>query len=1396
MLALRYGMALVAISRFALAPAQGSDPAFAERIVPLVARYCSACHQGEDAEGDLDLTAFRDVDSVRAQAEVWQEVGEMLDSGQMPPPEADQLPDEQRAELRGWVHDFLKEEGRRRAGDPGPSVLRRLNNAEYTYAIRDLTGLELLAPAAEFPIDGAAGEGFTNAAAALAMSPALVAKYFDAAKRTAEHAVLLPEGLRFSPSTTRRDWTEEALAEIRSLYDRYSDPQGATQVNLQGIVLDTNGGGRLPVERYLAALLAEREALESGRRRPAEVACDRGLSPKYAELLWKSLAAPQPDASPLLDSLRERFRAAAPDDAPAIAAEIARWQQALWKFSSVGHIGKRGGPKSWMGPVDPLAARHEIRVPLPAPNADGLVTLYLVVGDAGDGAEHDFAVWERPRLVSAGRPEVLLRDVRGLAGKLQSRRERIFDQAAACLAAASEAVSAAQPVEIAGLAARHDVDREALSAWFEYLGVDAGGPAPVDAPLTRTASGLGGHDLVRAWVGDDALSVAANASDQHVRIPGNMPPRSVGVHPSPSRRVAVGWRAPQATTITVTGSVVHAHPECGNGVTWTLDFRRGAAHRTLGEGVSLGGSPIAVGPFENLALRAGDLVVLAIGPRDGNHSCDLTNVDLTLRDDARQWNLAHDVSPDILAGNPHADSEGNAGVWSFFSEPADRDGGPPIPAGSLLARWQAASNVEEQRALASEIERLLHRDAATLPEASPDAALHQQLTSLGGPLLSAGLSELSEQAATRAGDEGPGLDPTGFGRHPDGSTIDAASLCVQAPSVIEVRLPGDWLAGAEFVSSGSLHAATAAEASVQMQALAVRPADAGGLQPAGGRETIAPGRWTDNNRSLVHETPILARDSGAAWQRFLAAFDEFRRVFPAALCYTKIVPVDEVVTLTLFHREDEPLRRLMLSDEETARLERLWDELRYVSQDALTLVDAFEQLYQFATQDADPAAFEPLRQPIEERAAEFRRQLTQSEPSHIEAVVRLAESAYRRPIRDEEARELRALYSVLRSEELPHEAAVRLLIAKVLVSPAFLYRIEAASGGEPSEAFPALDDWELASRLSFFLSASLPDAELRAAAAAGRLRDPAALKAHARRLLGDAKVRRLAAEFGCQWLHVYDFATHDEKSDQAFPQFADLRGAMHEEAIAFLADWFRRDGSLHELLDADHSLLNEPLARHYGLEGVQGPEFRRVEGLQAQGRGGVLGFAAALSKQSGASRTSPILRGNWVCEVLLGEKLPKPPAGVPPLPEAPPEGLNERRMTERHTTEAACAKCHLRIDPFGFALEGFDAIGRRREADTRVRLPDGAEVEGLAGLRQYLLTARRDDFVRQFCRKLLGYALGRAVQLSDEPLLEEMLADLAAGDYRVGVAVERIVASPQFRRIRASEPLPPEQPKS
>ncbi len=458
-----------------------------------------------------------------------------------------------------------------------------------------------------------------------------------------------------------------------------------------------------------------------------------------------------------------------------------------------------------------------------------------------------------------------------------------------------------------------------------------------------------------------------------------------------------------------------------------------------------------IGPFDRVRLQQGDLLSVIIGAREGNHSCDLTGVDLRLTTtDAtpQTWSLANDVAGNVLAGNPHNDSAGRPNVWHFYTEAIQAETIDTIlPAGSLLARWQSSESQAEKHLLAEQLERLLTGPAPSRDATDPDAQLYRQITSLAGPLF-AGVRTL----ATKSEANNWGLDPKLFGKHPDGTAIDAASLSARAPSVIAIRLPADLVANSEFATTGTLAGKNTTEGSVQLE-VARSPLDARtSLLPAGTAVEDTKGMWTSNNQTVAYRLPVLTQKGGAAEKRMESAFEEFRRIFPAALCYTKIVPVDEVVTLTLYHREDEPLSRLILNTRQKAKLDRLWNELHYVSRDAIALVDVFEQLWQYATQDADPSKFEPLRQPILTRAATFRQLLADTEPRHVDAVLKLADRAYRRPISEAEKSQLRSLYQHLRQQDLPHDEAIRLMLARVFVSPAFLYRAETAPPGKHAVA--------------------------------------------------------------------------------------------------------------------------------------------------------------------------------------------------------------------------------------------------------------------------------------------------------------------------------------------------------
>jgi len=1335
------------------------EQAYQPEVQLLLKRYCYKCHSGDDSEGEIDLEAFATMADVRRSPKVWLKVREMLDSRQMPPKDKKQPTDDERSRLQTWVRAYLRSEAQARAGDPGPLVLRRLNNAEYNSTVRDLTGVPSLDPTREFPVDGAAGEGFTNSGAAQGMSPALVTKYLDAAKEVAAHAVLTPEGIRFSPYTTERDRTDKLMARIQAFYRQFTEDSGGSAVNLHGIKFTTNQGGRLPVARYLAATLAERDELTSGATTIETVAEERGLNAKYLRALWETLSADKADDGTLLGGLQERWRKTTSDDPSKLVAEIDQAQKKMWKFNKIGHIGREGGPPRWMEAVGVrtlIATRQDFKWELPTASDGKDVVFYLATRDAGDGNDSDYVVWKNLRLEGGERPPLALREVAGLQKRIDQQRLEMLGHTVSYLAAARAVKTES---DVAKVAAAHKVDAETLKGWLDYLAIGRDSAVKVEGHLIKKTNS---RESISGWAAHspDSLPMeVANSSDKDENIPGLAKAHSVVVHPTPTHYAAVGWQSPVDGVVRLEAGVVDAHHTCGNGAEWLLQHRVAGKTAALWQGeYELGGS--AKMTPTTVSVRKGEVLSLIIGARKNSHICDLTSIEFVIGETSgakRVWDLARDVSPNLHAGNPHADSHGNQNTWHFYQgemAKADKGASPivTVPPRSILAAWLAEEDAAKQSELARRVQALA--TGATRNDAnSPDALLQRQLRSLSVPIDLATL-----QKDLKPGDR--------FGRHPLGHAVDSADLVVRAPEVIEFRVPAELARDRELVGTAELDAKHGFEGSVQVQVLTSRPAAL----------------------SVTANDPILVRKGSSARERIEGPLSRFCNLFPPALCYARIVPVDQVVTLTLFHREDDHLRRLMLDDRQAADLDGLWDELFYVAREPLKYEVAFEQIREFATQDRPDLvkAWAPHVDSVNNRAEAFRRRLVATEPVHVEAVVEFADRAWRRPLSDSEKQGLRGLYQQLRESGIPHEEATRLTIARVMTSPAFLYRKEQPASGD--KAAPVTGP-ELANRLSYFLWSSMPDAELRGMALAGTLIGDQALIKQTQRMLDDPRIRRLAIQFACQWLHLRNFDQNDDKNEKLYPEFATLRGEMYEETVRFFEDMFRNDGSILALLEADHAFLNEALAKHYGIGGVSGTEWRRVEGVRAIGRGGVLGMATVLASQSGASRTSPILRGNWIYETLLGERLPRPPPDVPDLPDQVPGGLTARQLIEKHSSVAACAKCHLRIDPYGFALEQYDAIGRLRAqaVDTRTILPGGREIEGLQGLRDYLLKDRRDDVVRQFCRKLLGYSLGREIQLSDEPLLDTMLAKLADNDYRFSVAVEMIVSSRQFREIRGKQ---------
>ena len=399
-------------------------------------------------------------------------------------------------------------------------------------------------------------------------------------------------------------------------------------------------------------------------------------------------------------------------------------------------------------------------------------------------------------------------------------------------------------------------------------------------------------------------------------------------------------------------------------------------------------------------------------------------------------------------------------------------------------------------------------------------------------------------------------------------------------------------------------------------------------------------------------------------------------------------------------------------------------------------------------------------------------------------ITTLARRAYRRPIASDEVASLMTPYRTARSAG-GFEDGIRRAVQRILVSPDFLFRVEA----DPARATPGsayrISDLELASRLSFFLWSSIPDDELLTVAERGKLKDRGVLEQQVVRMIADPRATTLVSNFVGQWLYLrnIDAVLPDPV---AFPDFDEnLRTALAKETDLFFESMLREDRSLLDLLRADYTFLNERLARHYGIPGIHGSEFRRVT-LTSDERKGLLGKGSLLTVTSYPNRTSPTLRGKFVLENLLGSPPPPPPPDVPSLKEdADVSRLTMRQRMELHRASPVCSSCHSKMDPIGFALESFDGLGRwRADVDSSGVLPDGTRLNGPVTLRNVLLD-KKDQFVTTVTERLLTYALGRGVEAFDMPAVRTIVRNAGPRDYRWSAIITGIVESVPFQMRRA-----------
>ena len=604
-----------------------------------------------------------------------------------------------------------------------------------------------------------------------------------------------------------------------------------------------------------------------------------------------------------------------------------------------------------------------------------------------------------------------------------------------------------------------------------------------------------------------------------------------------------------------------------------------------------------------------------------------------------------------------------------------------------------------------------------------------------------------------------------WGTHPLGQTVDADSLVFKIPSSVTIEVPAKAFGEAR-------HQHVFAEVALDRANSKAGLANVELLEDSRSRSLTT----SATSLPLINPEHTIAKD-------FAASGEAFCKLFPNRFFFA-----DDTRGLSAgfhliegFFRDDQPLCKLVLSEAENRELDRLWDELYFVTgvtekmlrgfvffersernfmkhpdfdsikeEDPELTTDAtlnrFEQIY--LTQSGVKGSaeeiehhpvhtfFDEFRQGLKRRAAQWQAAV----PAYQRRLHEFAQAAYRRPLTQVEQQKLMQFFNdtlvadaasiradagsvshAIQPTSLGIEQAVRATVVRILVSPHFCYLADAVPAGN---GFKPLPDLALASRLSFFLWSSVPDAELLTLAEAGQLNNEATLKAQTRRMLQDPKVSGFALEFFGQWLNYRDFRQAEAVNRSVFPAFDDpLKQAMFEEPTRFVTHVLQHDLPVTELLRSDTTFVNKRLAQHYGLP-FDGPdEWRLTTGLHQRGRGGLLGMAVFLTKNSQPQRTSPVKRGFWVVHKLLGEHIPPPPPDVAVLPanETDTDGKTMRQLLAAHTEDIKCARCHVRFDPIGLAMEGFDSIGRSRAKDLAgrvidnvVQLPSGGQAQGVS----------------------------------------------------------------------------------
>ena len=678
-----------------------------------------------------------------------------------------------------------------------------------------------------------------------------------------------------------------------------------------------------------------------------------------------------------------------------------------------------------------------------------------------------------------------------------------------------------------------------------------------------------------------------------------------------------------------------------------------------------------------------------------------------------------------------------------------------------------------------------------------------------------------------------------FGVHPGNSEIDTDSFVVRTPLTIEIQLSVELqntLSGKQLLIPCEVDKTLSPNASIFIRH---------------SRNTAPTEHF---KKDVVH---LIHADSKTAEQLAKTSV-EFCNAFPNRFFY-----VDNQRGLAAgfhlvegFFRDDKPLFEKVLTDEEQVQINELWKELDFVTQSVETLLRGFvwferserhvlhDKRFDFLRSEDPELVHDPLLnkfemeyldhlgvklkedslEPIEvtdnykmihgffedvrHGLATHEQLILIAEKRALADLEQFAQRAYRRPINEIDRNSLHTLYKHLRQDGTGVEASLRAVLIGILMSPDFCYQINDMQKGKGVYDISAVN---LASRLSFFLWSTIPDAPLLDAVENGKLATKDGLLTQTQRMLMHPHIENFAREFFGQWLRYRDYLQKDTINAEAFGGYdEDLRRAIFEEPVKLLTHLIQRDRPITELLTSDVTYVNDVLARHYGGvidkkykqvfsnpvgDGIPLNTWRMVSGISEDGRQGLMSMAIVLTKNSKGERTSPVKRGFWIAHHLLGQHFPPPPADVPELPDSEKDASGSiRTLLAEHTTNPKCAMCHKHFDHLGLVLEHFDPVGRVRTHDLAGRSIDnivttdaGETLDSTSSMVDFLLKHRQDDFIETFCRKFLGYALGRSVILSDEPLLDEMKFKLSQNDYRFSVLFETVIQSPQFLKQRGKD---------